>query len=359
MGTTRIPVSLGPRSYDVVIGSRLLGALREFIEPLKPSSILLVTDTNVGKHYAAGVLNAVVANTVLEVPPGESSKSLTQLSRLYDEALATRLLDRNSMIVALGGGMIGDLAGVLAATLLRGLRHVHVPTSLLAMVDSSVGGKTAINHAAGKNLIGAFHQPVGVFCDLATLATLPEREYVSALGEIVKTALLAGDEFIDMLEAHSAKLLQRDVTTLREVIERCVRFKSDVVGEDERDKTGRRATLNLGHTLAHVLEIVFKNRYLHGEAVAIGIVAALRLSVARAGLPENIVMRVRKLLSGFGLPVNVPVELDSAVMLNVVGGDKKRDGQIVRFVVLSKPGESGTLPCKLDESLAATLLGRK
>jgi 3-dehydroquinate synthase len=359
MALSHVPVSLGDRSYEVVIGEGLLGELREFLESEKPTSILLVTDRNVGEHHVHGVQNAVVANVVLEVPPGEHSKSLEQLGKLYDQAFATRELDRTSMVVALGGGMVGDLAGFLAATLLRGVRHVHLPTSLLAMVDSSVGGKTAINHSTGKNLIGAFHQPVGVFCDLRMLDTLPEREYVSALAEIVKTALLAGPEFVEFLEGAAQALLDRDATVLREVVERCVRFKAEVVAEDERETSGRRATLNLGHTLAHVLETEFSGRFLHGEAVSIGIVAALRLSFARAELGPDAVVRVRSLLAKFGLPVDVPDELDPDRMLEVMSSDKKRHGDVVHFVVVSELGQAGTLPCRLDERLAEILLGHE
>lgn len=358
MELARVPVSLGHRSYEVVIGNRLLGELREYAESEKPTSIIIITDSTVGSLHAASLQNAVVANTVLEVPPGEHSKSLEQLGRLYDRAFATRNIDRSSMIFALGGGMVGDLAGFAAATLLRGLRYVHVPTSLLAMVDSSVGGKTAINHAAGKNLIGAFHQPSAVFCDLEVLDTLPEREYISALAEVVKTAMLDGEEFVALLEDRAARLVKRDAQTLRDVIERCVRFKADVVAEDELESTGRRATLNLGHTLAHVLETVFPGRYLHGEAVAIGINAALRLSVARTDLEQDVALRVSGLLAKLGLPVDVPEELPTDRALEVIAADKKRDGNVVRFVVLSELGEPGTLPCKLDESLAQILLGR-
>lgn len=358
MEVTRVPVSLGERSYDVVIGARLLTELRAFAEAARPTSIFLVTDRNVGPHHAEAVQNAVVANHVLTVPAGENSKSLAQLEALYDQVFATRQLDRHSLIIALGGGVVGDLAGYLAATLLRGLRYVQVPTSLLAMVDSSVGGKTAINHASGKNLIGAFHQPTAVFCDLHFLQTLPEREYVSALAEVVKTAAISGRDLLSMLEHGAAGLLAREPETVQRVVAACIRFKADVVMDDERETSGRRATLNFGHTLAHVLETLFPQRYLHGEAVAIGLHAALRLSVERAKLKPALAERVAALLKALGLPAEPPADLSPEAMLQVMQGDKKREGHAVHFVVISEIGEAGTLPCRLDDALAATLLGR-
>lgn len=358
MEVTRVPVSLGQRSYDVVIGERLLAEMREFAESAKPTSIIIVTDDNVGPQYAAAVQNAMVANFVFTVPAGENSKDLRVLEGLFDQAFATRRLDRHALIVALGGGVVGDLAGFLAATLLRGVRYVQVPTSLLAMVDSSVGGKTAINHASGKNLIGAFHQPAEVFCDMHFLKTLPEREYVSALAEVVKTCVLGGEEMLAGLEHDADALLQRDPETLHRTIEACVRFKADVVSEDETETSGRRATLNFGHTLAHVLEAAWPERWLHGEAVAIGIGAALRLSVERAKLSAITAQRIEKLLHRFSLPTEVPAVLQPQQLLDIMTGDKKRAGHAVHLVVISEPGEAGALPCKLDDALAATLLGR-
>ena len=357
MDIVTVPVSLGDRSYDVVIGERLLEQLMHFAEGLKPTSIFLVTDDNVGPHHAEAVQNAVVANHVLTVPPGESSKSFTQLSRLYDQVFDSRTVDRHSLIVALGGGMVGDLAGFLAATLMRGVRYVHVPTSLLAMVDSSVGGKTAINHPAGKNLIGAFHQPVAVFCDLHFLDTLPEREYVSALAEVVKTAAIGDVDLLAYLEDNVQSLLTRERAVLQYVLQSCIQFKAAVVADDELE-SGRRATLNFGHTLAHVIETEYPEKYLHGEAVAIGMRAALHLSVERAKLDVEAAARVLTLLQRLGLPTDVPENLGAERMLEVMASDKKRAGEAVRFVVISEIGQAGALPCKLDHELAATLLGR-
>lgn len=352
-----VPVSLGDRSYDVVIGERLLDELVRFAEGLKPTSIYLVTDSNVGPRHAEAVRNAVVANYVFTVPAGENSKRMEVLQDLFNQVFGTRKLDRQSLVVALGGGVVGDLAGFFAATLMRGVRYVQVPTSLLAMVDSSVGGKTAINHQSGKNLIGAFHQPVAVFCDLHFLDTLPEREYVSALAEVVKTAAIGDAELLGYLESNVEALLQRDTDVVQQVLESCIRFKAKVVAEDEIE-TGARATLNFGHTLAHVIETEFPEQFLHGEAVSMGMRAALRLSVERAKLDVEHAARIMTLLQRLGLPVEVPDDLNLSRVLEVMASDKKRDGDAVRFVVLSEIGQAGALPCKLDDLLAATLLGR-
>jgi 3-dehydroquinate synthase len=358
MNAIRVPVSLGANSYSVVIGKHLLAEMRDFAEAEKPTSILLVTDANVGPLHAEAVQNAIVANQILTVPAGESSKSLTELGNLYDEALATRRLDRHSLVVALGGGVVGDLAGLLAATLLRGIRYIQIPTSLLAMVDSSVGGKTAINHNRGKNLIGAFHQPAAVFCDMHFLRTLPEREYISALAEVVKTAALSGSDMFRMLERDADRIIARDFEALVHVVEACVRYKAEVVSNDERETSGSRALLNLGHSLAHVLETVFPQRYLHGEAVAIGIGAAMRLSQQRTQLSEANAARIMNLLRKFKLPVSPPEDLEGKTLLDVVASDKKRAGDVVNFVVLSELGAAGGLPCRLNDELADVLLGK-
>lgn len=357
MENIHVPVSLGDRSYDVLIGERLLDEMTRFTEELKPTTIFVVTDSNVGPLHAEVVRKAVGANHVLTVPAGENSKSMQVLEGLFDEVFETRRLDRQSLVIALGGGVVGDLTGFLASTLMRGVRYAQVPTSLMAMVDSSVGGKTAVNHKTGKNLIGAFHQPVVVFCDLHFLSTLPEREYVSALAEIVKTAAIGDTGLLAYLEDNTDALLPRDAKVLQHVLERCVHFKAAVVAEDELE-SGRRATLNFGHTLAHVIETEYPEKFLHGEAVAIGIGAALRLSVERAKLNVEAGSRITTLLQRLGLPVEVPDDLDPVRMLRVMASDKKRAGDAVRFIVLSEIGKAGALPCKLDDELAAILLGR-
>ena len=358
----KLNVALGDRSYPILIGGGLIDRGDLIAAALKTPKIAVVTNDVVATIYLERLLHALSAQGIacssIVLPDGEAHKNWQTLQRIFDGLLENHC-DRSATIVALGGGVVGDLAGYLAATLLRGIRYVQVPTSLLAMVDSSVGGKTAINHASGKNLIGAFHQPAAVFCDLHFLKTLPLREYVSALAEVVKTAAIAGEEMLADLEASAGSLLERDLEALHRVIETCVRFKAEVVAEDETETTGRRATLNFGHTVAHVLETLWPERWLHGEAVAIGIAAALRLSVERAKLHQPVAQRVVTLLETFGLPVSLPAEMDSGRMLEVMAGDKKRAGHAVHFVVISEIGEAGTLPCRLDEALVETLLGRQ
>ncbi len=333
MEVTRVPVSLGERSYDVVIGERLLTELRAFAEAARPTSIFLVTDSNVGPHHAEAVQNAVVANHVLTVPAGENSKSLAQLEALYDQVFATRQLDRHSLIIALGGGVVGDLAGYLAATLLRGLRYVQVPTSLLAMVDSSVGGKTAINHASGKNLIGAFHQPAAVFCDLHFLQTLPEREYLSALAEVVKTAAISGEELLAAVEHGVAALLAREPEKLQRLVEACIRFKAEVVMDDERETAGLRATLNFGHTLAHAIEAhLGYGKLTHGEAVVLGMAYALELSES----PE--LPRFLNWAKVNRYPLELLVNMPFDELLPYMKKDKKSTAAALNFVLLGAIG---------------------
>lgn len=361
MYPSRVSVALGSRTYDVAIGHGALGQLRQVLLQLEPSSLVMVSDANVGPLHGSAVRAAVQGVAELHeivVPAGEGSKSQGQLARLYDAILGNRIADRRTVVLALGGGVVGDLAGYFAATLMRGVPYVQLPTSLLAMVDSSVGGKVAINHAAGKNLIGAFHQPAAVICELDVLRTLPEREYVSALAEVVKTAALGDMLLFSWLEASVQPVLARDHGALARLIEACVRFKAGVVAQDEKETTGRRAVLNLGHTLAHVLETAFPDRFLHGEAVAIGLVAATRVSVSRAALDVAFAQRLTALLVRYGLPVAPPAELSAARTLELMASDKKRQGATLNFVVLAAPGQPELLAIKADAGFAGLLLGR-
>jgi 3-dehydroquinate synthase len=353
----RLSVKLGARSYDVMIGRALLPALAEHVASLDATAVVVITDDNVGHAYGDAVCNAVGARRVT-VPAGEDSKSLEVLDRVYAELLGPRDLDRRVVIVALGGGMIGDLAGFAAATLFRGVRWIAVPTSLLAMLDASVGGKTAINRPTGRNLVGAFHQPSAVFCDLDMLATLPQREYVSALGEAVKIAVVGDAELLVRIESHAGAIVQRDLSVLADVVKACVRFKADVVSEDETETSGRRAVLNFGHTLAHALEHLHPGRWLHGEAVAIGICAALRVSVAKAGLAPADAERVTAVLKAAELPVTVPPDVDEGAVIEALLADKKRDGETVRFVLATRIGAAATHALNPDPALVKLLLGR-
>ncbi len=355
----RIPVQLSGRSYEIILGRHLDRELLSCIETIKPHGVLLVSDQNVfarhGARYEALLAGAGAIRRLI-VPPGESSKSLMQLATIYDAALAPPALERSSLVVALGGGMVGDLAGFAAATLLRGLPLLHIPTSLLAMVDSSIGGKTAINHPAGKNLIGSFWQPQAVLCDLTLLDTLPAREFNSALAEIVKYAVIGQEPALEDFEAHKERIKARTAGRLDEIVAACIRHKARVVAEDEREQTGRRVLLNFGHTLAHVIETRCPGRFLHGEAVAIGMVAACRVSRRFAGLDAQSPARLAKLLASCSLPVKVPAKLTRQELLAGLGGDKKREAGRIQFVVTPRFGRAEVASLALDDALLDCLL---
>jgi 3-dehydroquinate synthase len=339
---TRIQVELGERSYHVEVGSGMLHELG----PLCARSglggrALLVSDSNVAPLYAERCLGSLRGAgydpALAVVPAGESSKSERRLFELYDAALDHRL-DRSSFVVALGGGVVGDLAGYLAASWLRGIPVVQVPTSLLAMVDSSVGGKTGINLPRGKNLVGAFHQPSAVLADVETLKTLPEREFRSGLAEVVKHAVIRDAALFEELEAAAGELSRDRTDRLGPIVARNVSIKADVVCRDEREG-GLRAILNFGHTLGHALETALDYRgVLHGEAVAVGMVYAARLSTARAGLPVEAAARIERLLDRLGLPVSTDQPWQA--LRPVMSRDKKAAGGSVRFVLAEALGRA-------------------
>jgi 3-dehydroquinate synthase len=321
----RVEVALGRRSYTVAIGAGLLDRSGELLAPhARGGRIVAVTDSNVwaaqGPKLAASGLEVVP----VVVPPGEGSKSWAQL-----EALCERLIElgveRGDTILAFGGGMVGDLAGFAASVLKRGCAWVQAPTTLLAQVDSSVGGKTAINAAAGKNLIGAFHQPEAVLIDPATLDTLPGRELRAGYAEVVKYALIGDSAFFDWCEANGAALLAGDSDARLHAIETCVRAKAAIVAEDERETSGKRALLNFGHTLGHAIEA--ETGLLHGEAVAIGMATAFRRSVERGLCPPGEAERAIAHLEAIGLPTetDVPAERLAARMRH----DKKGGARVL------------------------------
>ena len=278
----------------------------------------------------------------MQMDDGEAEKNLQVYQQTMDFLLAARH-NRSTCLIALGGGVVGDLCGFVAATFQRGVDFVQIPTTLLAQVDSSVGGKTAVNHPQGKNMIGAFHQPLAVLADTATLGTLPSREYAAGLAEVVKYGVIEDAAFFEFLEQHSDDLLAKDGAVLSQVILRCCAIKAEVVSADERE-SGRRAILNYGHTFGHGIEkLCGYGQWLHGEAVAIGMVMAARLSVAVAGLDESVVMRLTALLRRLGLPT----ALDQAsrkvatieAMMDVMGLDKKVVDGRLRFIVASQLGQ--------------------
>ncbi len=339
---TSLRVHLGVRSYDIVVTTADSTGLGPFASQRVPGrSAFIVGDENVAAHaHAAGESLAEAGfrthRTIL--PCGEKQKALDVASRLYDE-LANSQADRGTLVVAVGGGVIGDLAGFVAATYARGLPLLMVPTTLLAMVDSSVGGKVGVNHPKGKNLIGAFHQPAGVWIDTATLATLPDREFRSGLAEVVKYGVILDAELFAYLEAHGDAILQRQPETIRHIVTRCCRLKADIVQEDEREETGRRAVLNYGHTFAHAFETVSGyGAWLHGEAVAAGMICASRLAERKGLIAPEVTERQRALLTRLQLPT-APSAWPTAQLLQVMRQDKKVHSGRLRFV----------LPCRLGE----------
>jgi 3-dehydroquinate synthase len=337
-----IHVNLGPRSYDIQIVSNDRQGLGPFArEQVRGKLAFVVTDEHADPHAdrVADALHAAGFQPVLaELPAGEVHKSLSTASYLYDR-LAEVQADRKTVMVAVGGGVIGDLTGFVAATWARGVPLLMVPTTLLAMVDSSVGGKVGINHARGKNLIGAFHQPAGVWIDTAHLDTLPEREYRSGLAEVVKYGVILDPELFAWLEQNADAVLQRQPDAVQHIVARSCRLKADVVEKDEREETGLRAVLNYGHTFAHAFETVGGyGAWLHGEAVSAGMVCASRLAEKRGLIGEEITQRQRKLLERFGLPTR-PLQLPIEELIATMRGDKKAEAGQLRFVLPRRLGE--------------------
>jgi 3-dehydroquinate synthase len=355
----RVEVALGERSYAVEIGAGLLQTLGARVAAATGARrAVLVTVPPVGRRYGAAVLRALrgagIEASRVDVPDGDANKTLRQLAALYS-ALVARGADRHSALVALGGGMVGDMTGFAAATFLRGIPFVQVPTSLLAMVDASVGGKTGVNLPEGKNLVGSFHQPRAVVIDPDTLRSLPPREWAAGIAEVVKKAAIWDAALFAELE-RDAESLRRDPERLEGVIERAVRIKAEVVSRDERE-ADLRMLLNFGHTLGHAIEALLRyRRLLHGEAVAIGMVYAARRSEALGYAPAGTADRLEALLRRFGLPV-VPPDFSRRAYLEALKVDKKsRDSQI-RFVVLEGIGRARTLPLRPEEVAAGLPAG--
>jgi 3-dehydroquinate synthase len=334
-----ICVNLGPRSYDIAIGSGAAADFPEFVRtrlPQAPRSHF-VADSNTRAH-ADRLSRSLGAEAVTTVPAGEASKSLVEAARLYTQ-LAARAADRRTPVIAVGGGVVGDLAGFVAATYNRGLPLVMVPTTLLAMVDSSVGGKVGINLPEGKNLVGGFHQPAGVWIDTALLDTLPDREYRTGLAEVVKYGVILDAEFFGWLEANAEAVLRRYPSAVAHVVARSCRLKADVVEQDEREETGLRAVLNYGHTFAHAFEAVGGyGAWLHGEAVAAGMVCASRLAERRGLVAPDVTARQVELLDRFGLPTVRRAEWGPDALLAVMRRDKKNVGGRLRFVLPTRLG---------------------
>jgi 3-dehydroquinate synthase len=354
----RIEVSLGKRSYPILIGSGVMEASKEIDRAIPARDVLVVTNTTVGPLYASKLTQALAPRRCVEVvlPDGEVHKTLANVSRMLDVLIANRFA-RDACVVALGGGVVGDMAGFVAACYQRGISFVQVPTTLLAQVDSSVGGKTGVNHPGGKNLIGAFHQPAAVFADTDTLATLPDRELRAGLAEVIKYGLIVDREFFDWLEAHAAKLLARDTAALTHAIRRSCEIKADIVTRDEREQ-GERALLNLGHTFGHAIESATNySGWLHGEAVGAGMLLAADVSQRLGWVNAADVARVERVLGLFGLRTDVRT-LSAATLAENMKIDKKVAAGRIRLVLLKAIGKSVVTGDYDDAALRETLRAR-
>ncbi|MEZ4330673.1 MAG: 3-dehydroquinate synthase [Myxococcota bacterium] len=350
----RVGVDLGERSYAIELGHDWLEtAGRRIADLLGAERVAIVSVAPVARRYATllarGLTGAGVRVGRIVVPDGDSTKNLRELGRLYERFLDLGL-DRHSAVVALGGGVVGDLAGFAAATFLRGIPFVQVPTTVLAMVDASIGGKTGINLPRGKNLVGAFHQPRGVLIDTATLASLPLRQRAAGAAELIKAAAIWDADLFAWLEDHIEDFLALEPEVVLHALERACAIKAEVVARDEREG-GLRRLLNFGHTLGHAIEKHARYRgILHGEAVAIGMIFAAERSEALGHAPTGTADRLRALIERAGLPTSVPDKPRQAY-LAAVGVDKKRQGSGIHFVVLKAIGRAGTVPLRPDEIL--------
>lgn len=339
----KIRVELGSRSYDILIGKDSLGFLPQFLAEKKYSKIFIITDENVAKAHLSR-LEAVVENCEkIILPSGEQAKSFSFLEKICEEILA-KGVDRKSLIIALGGGVVGDISGFVASVLLRGIDFIQIPTTLLAMVDSSVGGKTAINSGAGKNLIGSFYQPQLVICDLEFLKTLPARQIRSGYAEIVKYGLIRDENFFDFLEKNFRKIFNFDEEFLTKIITHSCAMKAGIVGQDEKE-SGDRALLNFGHTFGHVFETEtnYSDELLHGEAVALGMLMAAQMSFNFGMIAEEDFMRIKKHFTDFGFITNITqirAQWDEARLVQHLYKDKKAEGGALVFVLLDGIGNA-------------------
>ncbi len=353
----QVRIELGDRSYPILIAENLIGQMAGWDLP-RAHAALVVTNTAVGPLYAQALQDALRGHYpqvgVVTLPDGEEHKTWSTLNLIFD-ALLERGSDRKTVLYALGGGVVGDITGFAAACYMRGVPFVQVPTTLLAQVDSSVGGKTAINHPLGKNMIGAFYQPQLVVCDLSTLRTLPARELSAGLAEVIKYGPIADLGFLDWIEANLPALMARDPQALAHAVRRSCEIKAEVVGQDERE-AGLRAILNFGHTFGHAIEAgLGYGQWLHGEAVGCGMVMALNLSRELGGVDAAFVDRCTRLIAAAGLPTRGP-RLGADRYLALMRLDKKAEAGEIRFVVIDGPGRAAVRPA--PDALVAQVIER-
>ena len=357
-----VTIDLGQRSYDILIHSDLIDRPEAFDGLPSGGHAMIVTNEVVAPLYLQRLLASLrprhqQVHTVV-LPDGEANKDWPTLQTIFD-ALLSATCDRKTVLYALGGGVVGDMTGFAAACYMRGVAFVQVPTTLLAQVDSSVGGKTGINHPQGKNMIGAFHQPLRVLCDLGTLATLPPRELSAGLAEIIKYGPIADMDFLDWIEGHLDELMRRETAALARAVQRSCEIKAAVVASDERE-AGLRAVLNFGHTFGHAIEAgMGYGAWLHGEAVGCGMVMAARLSQALGLVDAGFVERLRRVIARAGLPTVAPV-LDAGDnvgrYLSLMRLDKKADAGAIRFVVIDGPGRAALRAA--DDRIVAEVIGQ-
>lgn len=350
----RLDVETPSRSYPIHIGSKLIQRSGRLIPALDGPKVI-VTNETIAPLYLDSLEEAIGGAThTFVMPDGERFKSIDTCMELVDVLLQNKL-GRDSVLVALGGGVVGDLTGFAAAIYQRGINFIQVPTTLLAQVDSSVGGKTAVNRALGKNMVGAFHQPLAVIADLTTLTTLPPREYLAGMAEVIKYGLLGDADFFEWIEAHLTGLLDRDTDLMAEAVRRSCDHKARIVAADERE-SGVRALLNLGHTFGHAIEAHLEfEGWLHGEAVATGMLMAAHMSVESGTLDTASRERIHKLLERAGLPVKLPPGLDANRMRTFMQGDKKNRGGLIRLVLLDGIGHAELRDDYRDADLQRTL----
>jgi 3-dehydroquinate synthase len=351
-----ITVDLGARSYPIYIGEGLIGEGGIYQKLLKTKQIMVVTDTVIEKLYLKQVMEALDGYEAIShvIPTGESGKNLDSMNGIISALLSNRF-GRTSCLIALGGGVVGDLTGFSAACYQRGISFLQLPTTLLAQVDSSVGGKTAVNHPAGKNMIGAFHQPCGVVADVSVLQSLPDREFNAGLAEVIKYGLIRDKEFFDWLENNMDKLVKRDPESLSHAVERSCINKAEVVAIDETEK-GLRAILNLGHTFGHAIETGLNYKHwLHGEAVAMGMIMAAHMSVLQGWLKDTDFSRIQSIIKYAGLPDQLPGGLGGADIRDLMSVDKKVSHGKLKLVLLKTIGEGVVTDSFSEASLQETI----
>ena len=354
----KVRVELGERGYDILIGENWLEQLTSYLSFIpKSSKLMLISDRNVFALAGERVLSILRdAGFMVEsavVPGGEGCKNLTVTAWLYEQMLVYGL-DRKSTVLALGGGIVGDVAGFAAATYMRGVGYIQIPTTLLALVDSSVGGKTGVNLPQGKNLVGAFYQPGLVFADIAFIGSLSDKEYLTGLAEVIKYGIIWDESLFTYLEENKGKVMSRDRDCLIDIVARCCDIKAEIVGKDEKE-SGLRALLNMGHTFGHAFESLTDYKgFTHGEAVAVGMIYAARLAVARSLISQSESDRISSLIKSYGLPVAYG-DLSAGDIIASMYRDKKTVGGKIKFVVPIGIGQSEIITDVTEEQMMEVL----